>query len=208
MIIYGTTGIRSTMKKGEFYCPHCKEPRTYRHRKLVKWATLYFIPIFPMERVAEYIECDHCVSPYEVSVLDYDPNAETEFLKSYTLAFAIALHQVVESGGIPTGEKMQAAFEQYTQFMGREVEKNELAELFHFIENNPQDSFIGQVASGLNDEGKKIILKAAIEVAFANVGKPNKEEINAISSVAEKLGVPEDLFKQLVIDRKNIKQPA
>jgi len=207
MIIYGTTGLRSTMNRGEFNCPHCNEPRTYRHRKLVKWATLYFIPIFPMERVAEYIECDHCASTYEVSVLDYNPNIEEEFIKGYTFAFSLALYEVVSSSGRPTNEKMQAALEQYTQFMGREAEKNELAELFHHIENDPHDSFIEQVAAELNDEGKTIILKAAIEVAFSD-GKPNNNEVGAISSIAEKLGVPQDLFKQLVIDRKSIKQPA
>jgi len=207
MIIYGTTGIRSTMSNGNFYCPHCNEQRAYRQRKLVKWATLYFIPIFPMERVAEYVECSHCRSTYEVSVLDFDPNWERKFMERYTMVFANALFEVLKSGGMANERRKLSALQEFEQFVGRKVAMKELDELFTIFDNQSPKGLIEEMAPELKDEGKAIILKAVINVAMAdgNLGESGK---NAISSIAEKLGVSQTMFRNLLVESNTNAVPA
>ncbi|WP_407933304.1 zinc-ribbon domain-containing protein [Galbibacter pacificus] len=60
MIIFGTRGIKSTIKSGDFNCPRCDTSKPYRHRKVTKFFTLYFIPIIPLGSAGEYVECNHC----------------------------------------------------------------------------------------------------------------------------------------------------
>ena len=55
MIIFGTTGITSTKAKGNFTCPQCANNRLYKHRKVTRFFTLYFIPLIPLGSVGEYV---------------------------------------------------------------------------------------------------------------------------------------------------------
>ena len=78
MIIWGSKGRTKTIGKGQFMCPRCQVLRSYKHKKIGKYFTLYFIPLFQTKNLAEYIECDFCLTPFETSVLDYDPTLQIE----------------------------------------------------------------------------------------------------------------------------------
>ena len=84
MIIWGSKGRTKVIGKGQFMCPRCQVLRSYKHKKIGKYFTLYFIPLFQTKNIAEYIECDFCLTPFETTVLDYDPKLQVEiqnFLK-------------------------------------------------------------------------------------------------------------------------------
>src|SRR6186713_1100709 len=76
MIIFGTRGVKSTMQEGEFMCPQCAATRTYKMKKVTKFFTLYFIPVIPLGRLGEYVECQTCKGTFVTRVLDYDPNKD------------------------------------------------------------------------------------------------------------------------------------
>ncbi len=79
MIIFGWRHLKSTRDTGRFYCPHCvKLDVAYHHMSARQWFTLYFIPVFPIGRHEEYIECLKCKSTYTVAVLDLDPPSEDD----------------------------------------------------------------------------------------------------------------------------------
>jgi hypothetical protein len=69
VIIFGTRGKKTKVGEGEFYCPKCQTRRTYHHMKAKRYFTLYFIPLIPMGNLGEYIECQTCHTPFEISVL-------------------------------------------------------------------------------------------------------------------------------------------
>ena len=70
VVIYGTKGKIRTIGTGSFYCPRCKTNRSYKHQKISKYFSLYFIPIFPIQNLGEYIECQFCFTPFETSILE------------------------------------------------------------------------------------------------------------------------------------------
>ena len=47
--------------------------RPYTHRRIGRYFTLYFIPVFQIEKLAEYIECQVCHHVYPPEVLHNKP---------------------------------------------------------------------------------------------------------------------------------------
>ena len=51
MIIFGTRGVKSTLSQGQFDCPQCGSNRAYKHKKVTRFFTLYFIPVIPLGKI-------------------------------------------------------------------------------------------------------------------------------------------------------------
>ncbi len=69
LIIYGSRTITTTAGTGQFACPRCCMMRTYSHRNLRAFFTLYFIPLIPLWKAGEYVECGSCGGTYGMEVL-------------------------------------------------------------------------------------------------------------------------------------------
>jgi len=72
-IVWGWKGRAKTIGQGSFNCPHCRGQRQYEHKKVQRWFTLYFIPLFPTATLGEAITCSGCNQSYTPEVLQYDP---------------------------------------------------------------------------------------------------------------------------------------
>lgn len=70
MIIWGSTTKEKTLTSAAFFCPSCQLDTTYDHIRVARYFTLYFIPLFAMETLAEYIKCRHCQAAFEPTVLN------------------------------------------------------------------------------------------------------------------------------------------
>jgi zinc-ribbon family len=69
LILLGSAGKANTVGTGQFYCPRCQTLRPYAHKKLARYFTLYFVPIFPIEQQGEFIECQVCHTAFDMAVL-------------------------------------------------------------------------------------------------------------------------------------------
>lgn len=70
MIIWGSTGKEKRVDTSRFYCPNCRDYADGNHIRVSRYFTLYFIPLFPMETLGEYVRCDDCDGEYNMSILD------------------------------------------------------------------------------------------------------------------------------------------
>ena len=64
MIIYGTKGIGTAVKQGHFYCDNCRTEREYVLKEYKKFFTLFFIPLFPIHKIGDQLECKTCRTAY------------------------------------------------------------------------------------------------------------------------------------------------
>jgi hypothetical protein len=64
MIIYGYRNRDIEMGTGNFYCSKCETQRPYKFKKVVRYFTLFFIPLFPLGTRSQYIECGVCGRTY------------------------------------------------------------------------------------------------------------------------------------------------
>ncbi|MGL4666652.1 MAG: zinc-ribbon domain-containing protein [Saezia sp.] len=69
-IIFGTKGRSVKKDNGRFYCPHCEGERNYTQYRLSNYFTLFFIPIFPFNTIANYVQCDTCQGQFNLEVLE------------------------------------------------------------------------------------------------------------------------------------------
>ena len=73
MLIWGSTGKEVRLAEGQFHCPQCSLEQPYRHVRIARYFTLYFIPLFQTENRGEYIICQACRGAFDLQVLNYRP---------------------------------------------------------------------------------------------------------------------------------------
>ena len=78
MIIWGSRGRKKTVSTGEFYCPSENATRPYAHKRVARYFTLYFIPLFKTKDLGEYVECGSCQGTFKPEVLSYTPPSPAE----------------------------------------------------------------------------------------------------------------------------------
>lgn len=74
MIIFGTRARYTTVGEGQFHCLHCQRERAYVRKKAKNYFALYFIPLFPIGDLGEFIECQTCGRSYAPDVLNFKPS--------------------------------------------------------------------------------------------------------------------------------------
>jgi zinc-ribbon family len=113
MIIWGSRGREKVLGSGQFYCPQCNTTRSYKHKRLAKYFTLYFIPLFQTEDLGEYVQCDHCKQTYKPEVLTYKPLSPAEQLllgvrRQLEAGMPVhMLHKKLTAGGLEEAEAAQ-----------------------------------------------------------------------------------------------------
>jgi len=69
LIIWGLRVVYQTLGKGVFFCRRCGGDRTYRHRAGRRFITLFFIPLIPLTRTGQHVQCLSCKTRYVTEVL-------------------------------------------------------------------------------------------------------------------------------------------
>lgn len=197
MIIFGTRGVTYNHAEGRFYCPRCSSEQGYRHKRVRRFFTLYFIPIIPLDLLGEYAECGTCKSTWDLKVLAYNPAAEK---KEFEAEFERAVKRVMVMMMLADGAVEDAEVQRIRQVYGN-LAKVELTDAdVHAeadrarAEKQSLDQFLQGVASKLNDSGKELVIKAAMLVAAAD-GDLAESELKLLSEIARALGMSQAHFK-------------
>ena len=91
MIIWGTRGRQIELSAGQFHCPKCDVTRPYKQKRVAQYFTLFFIPLFQIKNLGEFVECQFCHQSYKPEVLSYKPPSPAERL-------LIAVRKELETG--------------------------------------------------------------------------------------------------------------
>jgi len=70
MIIWGTRGRETEIGTGTFYCPKCDAQKLYTRKKVGSYFTLFFIPLFEINKLGEYLLCAECNTTFKPEVLN------------------------------------------------------------------------------------------------------------------------------------------
>jgi hypothetical protein len=68
-IIWGLRVIYRTISQGVFFCRKCGGDRDYRHRAGRRFVTVFFIPLIPLNKTGEHVQCARCKTRYVTEVL-------------------------------------------------------------------------------------------------------------------------------------------
>ncbi|HUZ35041.1 MAG TPA: zinc-ribbon domain-containing protein [Streptosporangiaceae bacterium] len=69
LIIFGLRVFFHTIGEGVFHCQRCGGDRSYRLRRGRRFFCLYFIPIIPLAKAGEHVQCRTCGTRYQPDVL-------------------------------------------------------------------------------------------------------------------------------------------
>ena len=78
LIIFGMRVFYRTVAQGTFHCRKCGGDRQYRHRVGRRWFTLFFIPVIPLNRTGEHVQCLTCKTRYVTGVLNLPTVAQMQ----------------------------------------------------------------------------------------------------------------------------------
>jgi hypothetical protein len=69
LVIWGLRVMYRTIARGMFFCRKCGGDRGYRRRAGRRYMTLFFIPVVPLTRTGEHVQCVRCKTRYVTEVL-------------------------------------------------------------------------------------------------------------------------------------------
>jgi hypothetical protein len=102
LIFFGLRVFYRTAGQGTFHCQRCGGDREYRHKVGRRWFTLFFIPVIPLNRAGEHVQCAVCGTRYRMEVLSLPTSAQMqEALPAGTQAAAIAMLRAGGSSSTP-----------------------------------------------------------------------------------------------------------
>lgn len=195
-IIYGSRGVTSTVATGQFFCPQCGSVQAYARKDVRRYFSLFFIPMIPLEKTGDYVECQRCRGTFKPEVLaesvqrDLREEAGRERVvrARFDRAVKRAMFLVARSDG-PADEKgIDAIAAMQTQARGSPVSAEDIrAELAAFDET--EESVLAELAElgeDLSDERKELLLQAAAMVATAS-GPPGERQRAAVHKIARAL---------------------
>ena len=78
LIIWGLRVVYHTIAQGVFYCRKCGGDRSYRHRAGRRFITLFFIPVVPLNKTSEHVQCVTCKTRYVTEVLSLPTAAQMQ----------------------------------------------------------------------------------------------------------------------------------
>lgn len=191
MIIWGSKAVTGTIGSGNFHCPACATPRPFEQKRVRRFFTVYFIPLFPTSTLGQYVECRGCRGTFELGVLSYDPAAEIQRAEALfmTAVKQIMIHLCLADGSIDQSEvaQIQAIYEQLT---GSRISESELREEIDAISKSPPTLYtlIDQLSGQLNDSGKETAIRSAYLIAAAD-GHVDQSEMEMIQRIAHRLGI-------------------
>ncbi len=192
VLIWGSRGRASTIDQGNFYCPDCHGRKDYAQKQVKRWFTFFFIPIFPYSNLGDYVECDQCKSTFNSRVLEFDPEKQQE---KFEAAFSIAAKRVMFKMALADGEIDQTEIDQITQafqnIAKREIDAGDIAAELEAAREDTSTvaDYLREVAPGLNDTGKELVLRSAIAVVKAD-GHVDEAEVVEIGALIKALDMP------------------
>jgi len=196
--IFGTEGSSSNIGVGEFFCPECSDYKTYQHIKVEKKISLFFIPIFPIEDLGHYIECQNCNSTFKTNVLDYDPKKEEEHIKGmYFLGSLDIMISIAMADKTLKDDEFSTIIFIFKGITGGADEINNiplkefvLNRIDKFKRDNLSSIDISKsLAPHLNEIGREKVLRAAIYVSKAD-GIIQEEEMKLLHKISDALLLP------------------
>lgn len=191
MIIFGTRGITTTPERGTFFCPRCNSNQNYNLKRVRRFFTLYFIPVIPLDKLGEYVECPRCQGTYDPEILSYDPQAANLQLEAL---FFVAVKHVMIGMLLADGEIDDAEVamlqSQYEQLTGTQITEDDLREEIAVISAGGASpvELVQRLAPQLNDSGKETVIRAAHAIASAD-GSFDSDEQVLLAQIGQAMGL-------------------
>jgi len=184
LVIFGTRGRSHTIGSGQFFCPREGGDRRYEHKEARRWFTLFFIPLIPLDRLGDYIECTSCQATYYTTVLDAPTGASIQDVMTQAIRY-VAVALTLADGHVDPEER-RVATEVVRQFASVEYGEPHFAADLDSLDPAGLVDNLEELGGILNQHGKEAVLEAAMRLAAAD-GSVDPAEVATIEQIGRAL---------------------
>jgi tellurite resistance protein len=184
LVIFGWRSRSHTIGAGRFFCPREGGDRDYEHKEAKRWFTLFFIPLIPLNRLGDYVECTSCRSTFYTSVLDAPTGASIEDVMTQAIRY-VAVSLTLADGYVDEEERIVAT-EVVRQFASHDYSAADFASDLEALDPAAMIDHLEELGSILNEHGKEAVLTAAMRLAAAD-GSIDSSEIAIVESIGKAL---------------------
>jgi zinc-ribbon family len=185
LIIFGLTVMFRTIGEGVFHCPKCGGDRQYRLRSGRRFFTVFFLPLIPLGKVGEHVQCMTCRSRFPTQVLTLPTVAQmSAALPAGMRSAAIAM---LQASGSPGAAARQQALD---AIRGAGAGGYGPAELDTDLERSSvlDTGSLGQVGTQLTPEAREWFLAQVVRIALAD-GPLSEIQRDTAKAIGEHLGM-------------------
>jgi hypothetical protein len=185
LIIFGFRVFYRTLGQGVFHCRKCGGDRQYRHRAGRRFFTLFFIPVIPLNKTGEHVQCLTCKTRYVMDVLSLPTAAQMQTaLPTGMRAAAVIMLSAGDPASLATRRSALAAIQ------GAGAHGYADADL-DADRGRPEEAAraaLNQVARQLTPDAREWFLAQVIHMGMAD-GPLTEQERRAAQFIAADLGM-------------------
>ena len=185
LILFGWRVFYHSIGQGTFHCRHCGGDRQYRLRAGRRWFTLFFIPVIPLGKVGEHVQCQTCRTRYVPDVLRQPTTAQMQAALPPGMRAAAAA--MLRSGDACSPAARQRAI---TMIIGAGTDGYDEMALDQDLEQPPEylRAALHQVGTQLTIQAREWYLADVIRIGMAD-GALTDSERGAAQAIGLDLGM-------------------
>jgi len=185
LIIWGFRMFYRTLGEGVFHCRKCGGDRQYRHRAGRRFFTLFFIPVIPLAKTGEHVQCTTCKTRYVMDVLSLPTAAQMQ--AALPVGMRAAAAAMLRAGGQGSPAARQRAVEAIN---GAGAQGYADADLDSDAAQPAEATrgALGQVTRQLTPDAKEWFLAETVRVGMAD-GPLTEQERQTALAIAADLGM-------------------
>ncbi|HPF38335.1 MAG TPA: hypothetical protein P5081_15945 [Phycisphaerae bacterium] len=187
-IIFGFRSVTLGGDQGSFFCPQCGQQRYYLRKRIRRFFTLFFIPLIPLDVLAEYVECLSCRGTFRPEALNRNPVVKAT--EDFHQALMYVLIGMTAHALDFRAKRVEQIRQIYAELTAKELSHEEIkADIDAFNDDSgPYERSLRTLAPNLGDQSKEKLIRASLLVARS--GEPLTEQQRVfLDSLAEKIRI-------------------
>ena len=187
MIIWGFRTIFRKIAEGLFHCPKEDADRPYQLKVAQRFFTLFFIPIIPLKKHGEVVECQGCKTRFDPAVLSRPTTPQMALQLADAVRHSVIA--VAQADGAASDAERELALKVVAQYRNDDTYlAPHLDDDLRLLPVHAIDDQLRAVAGFLSEEGRENVLRAVASVALAD-GFLTPAEERLLSTVGAGLGM-------------------
>lgn len=185
LIIWGLRVFFRTTGQGVFHCTRCGGDRQYRLRSGRRFVTVFFIPLIPLNKVDEHVQCTTCHTRFDTDVLKLPTAAQMAAALPAGMRTAAVL--MVRAGGSASPAARQLAL-QAIQGAGLGGYGPDILDADVAQGAGLDRQLLAHVGAQLTTEAKEWFFAQVVRIAVAD-GPLSASEQQAAHAIGQHLGM-------------------
>lgn len=186
LLIWGWKVRLSRSAGGRFFCPNEGGDRDYQHVAARRWFTFFWIPMIPLKRLGEYVECTSCGATYDQGVLSHPTTAQLGEHLTSALRHAVVAVLRAEAGVID--DERSAAVAIVGRAAPHPYGVEDLERDLATLDVSRLEAELAAAASTLSTVGQEEVVRSCLGLAAAD-GNAGEAELAVLHRIGRALGM-------------------